>query len=66
VTSYKALKIAKLRFGQWVVIVGAAGGLGYYAIQFAKAMGLKIIAIGQLVSMIFRDFLLRYSRVLYT
>lgn len=45
VTVYAGLRAAKVRPGQWVVIVGAAGGLGYYAVQYAKAMGLKIIAV---------------------
>ena len=45
VTVYKALKTAQLRAGQWVAISGAAGGLGSLAVQYAKAMGLRVIGI---------------------
>lgn len=31
--------------GQWLVIPGAGGGLGHLAVQYAKAMGMRIIAI---------------------
>ncbi|CCH61398.1 hypothetical protein TBLA_0E03440 [Henningerozyma blattae CBS 6284] len=45
VTVYKALKSADLAAGQWVAISGACGGLGSLAIQFAKAMGLRVLGI---------------------
>jgi propanol-preferring alcohol dehydrogenase len=45
VTVYKALKTAELRAGQWVAISGAGGGLGTLAIQYAVAMGLRVVAI---------------------
>ena len=45
ITVYKALKTAELRPGQWVAISGAAGGLGSLAIQYAKAMGLRVLGI---------------------
>lgn len=44
VTTYKALKVAEVKPGQWVAIVGA-GGLGHLAIQYAVAMGMKVIAV---------------------
>ncbi|RYO87823.1 hypothetical protein DL762_004009 [Monosporascus cannonballus] len=44
-TVYKALKESGARPGQHVAIVGAGGGLGSFAIQYAKAMGLHPIAI---------------------
>ena len=44
VTSYKGIKEAELRPGQFISIVGAGGGLGHLAIQYAKAMGLRPIA----------------------
>lgn len=44
-TVYKALKTANLSAGQWVAISGAAGGLGSLAIQYAKAMGLRVVGI---------------------
>ena len=42
---YKGLKESGARPGQTVAIVGAGGGLGSLACQYAKAMGLRIIAI---------------------
>lgn len=45
ITVYKALKESGIRAGQTVAIVGAGGGLGSLACQYAAAMGLNIIAI---------------------
>lgn len=45
ITVYKGLKESGARPGQHVAIVGAGGGLGNMAIQYAKAMGLHVIAI---------------------
>lgn len=45
ITVYKAIKEANLAPGQWVAISGAAGGLGSLAIQYAKAMGLRVLGI---------------------
>ncbi|SCW00636.1 LAFE_0C08592g1_1 [Lachancea fermentati] len=45
VTVYKALKSADLRAGEWVAISGACGGLGSLCIQYAKAMGLRVLGI---------------------
>ncbi|GAB6194958.1 alcohol dehydrogenase AdhP [Lysobacter xanthus] len=44
VTSYKGLKETEARPGQWVAISGI-GGLGHVAVQYAKAMGLRVVAI---------------------
>ncbi|KAG5748574.1 hypothetical protein H9Q72_009295 [Fusarium xylarioides] len=44
-TVYKALKSSGVRPGQSVVIAGAGGGLGTFAIQYAKAMGLRVVAL---------------------
>lgn len=44
VTTFKGLKETEARPGEWVAISGI-GGLGHVAIQYAKAMGLKIVAI---------------------
>ncbi|WP_128926585.1 alcohol dehydrogenase AdhP [Bradyrhizobium guangxiense] len=44
VTTYKGLKETEAKPGEWVVISGV-GGLGHVAIQYAKAMGLKVAAI---------------------
>ncbi|KAL2864239.1 zinc-dependent alcohol dehydrogenase [Aspergillus lucknowensis] len=45
ITVYKGLKESGARPGQIVAIVGAGGGLGCLAQQYAKAMGLRVIAI---------------------
>ncbi|SCV01486.1 LAME_0G16512g1_1 [Lachancea meyersii CBS 8951] len=45
VTVYKALKTADVKPGQWVAISGASGGLGSLAVQYAKAMGLRVLGI---------------------
>jgi propanol-preferring alcohol dehydrogenase len=44
VTSYKALKETGAKAGDFVTIMGAGGGLGHLAIQYAKAMGFQVIA----------------------
>jgi propanol-preferring alcohol dehydrogenase len=44
-TVYKGLKESGARAGQFVAIVGAGGGLGNFALQYAKAMGLHSIAV---------------------
>jgi alcohol dehydrogenase, propanol-preferring len=44
VTTYKGLKETDTRPGEWVAISGV-GGLGHVAIQYAKAMGLKVIGL---------------------
>ena len=44
ITTYKGLKVADVRPGEWVAISGA-GGLGHLAIQYAKAMGLLVCAV---------------------
>lgn len=44
VTVYKALKVTGVRPGQWVAISGI-GGLGHIAVQYAVAMGMRVIAV---------------------
>ncbi|RDU67482.1 alcohol dehydrogenase AdhP [Helicobacter didelphidarum] len=44
VTVYKGLKMTDTRPGEWVTISGI-GGLGHVAVQYAKAMGLRVAAI---------------------
>ena len=44
VTTYKALKETEARPGEWVAISGV-GGLGHVAIQYARAMALKVVAL---------------------
>lgn len=45
ITVYKGLKESGARPGDTVAIVGAGGGLGTMAVQYASAMGLHVIAI---------------------
>lgn len=45
ITVYKALKVADVAPGEWVAITGAGGGLGTLAIQYAMAMGFRVVAI---------------------
>lgn len=44
VTTYKALKLTDAKAGEWVAIYGI-GGLGHVAVQYAKAMGLNVVAV---------------------
>ncbi|KAI1852793.1 hypothetical protein JX266_002334 [Neoarthrinium moseri] len=45
VTAYNALKSCRATPGEWVAVSGAGGGVGALAIQYAKAMGYRVIAI---------------------
>lgn len=44
VTVYKGLKVTDTKPGDWMVISGI-GGLGHMAVQYAKAMGLNVVAV---------------------
>jgi alcohol dehydrogenase, propanol-preferring len=44
VTTYRGLKRTGARPGQWLAVIGV-GGLGHIAIQYARAMGLRVAAI---------------------
>ncbi|MEG6507835.1 alcohol dehydrogenase AdhP [Methyloligella sp. 2.7D] len=44
VTVYKGLKVTDTKPDDWVVISGI-GGLGHVAVQYAKAMGLNVLAV---------------------
>jgi alcohol dehydrogenase, propanol-preferring len=44
VTTYKGIKEAEVRPGEWIAISGI-GGLGHVAVQYAKAMGLHVVAL---------------------
>ncbi|KAK5704109.1 hypothetical protein LTR97_003122 [Elasticomyces elasticus] len=45
VTAYTACKRSAVKPGQWIVMIGAGGGLGHFGVQYAKAMGMRVIAI---------------------
>ena len=44
VTTYKGIKETEARPGEWIAISGV-GGLGHIAIQYARAMGLHVVAV---------------------
>jgi len=44
-TVYRGLKGSNTKAGDWVAIPGAGGGLGHMGIQYAVAMGLRVLAI---------------------
>lgn len=44
ITVYKGLKVADTRPGQFMVVSGI-GGLGHLAVQYAAAMGMRVIAV---------------------
>jgi len=44
VTTYKGIKESEVKPGEWIAISGI-GGLGHVAIQYAKAMGLHVVAL---------------------
>ena len=44
VTTYRGLKRTGARPGQWVTVLGV-GGLGHIAVQYARAMGLRVAAV---------------------
>lgn len=45
VSIYAALKKSNVEPGQWIVIQGAGGGCGHFGIQYAKAMGMRVVAV---------------------
>jgi alcohol dehydrogenase, propanol-preferring len=44
VTTYKGIKVADCKPGDWFVVSGV-GGLGHLAVQYAHAMGLRVAAV---------------------
>ncbi|MFE3514945.1 alcohol dehydrogenase AdhP [Streptomyces sp. NPDC059166] len=44
VTVYKGLKESEVRPGEWVLVSGI-GGLGHIAVQYARAMGMRVVAV---------------------
>ena len=44
ITTYKGIQEADVEPGQWIVI-SRVGGLGHLAVQYAKAMGLRVCAV---------------------
>jgi len=44
VTTYKAIKETEIKAGQWLTIIGL-GGLGHVGLQYALAMGIRVIGV---------------------
>jgi NADPH2:quinone reductase len=45
-TAYHALRsVAEVRAGDWVVVLGAAGGVGLAAVDIARELGARIVAV---------------------
>jgi len=45
VTTYSGIKATETRPGQFLTVIGAAGGLGHLAVQYGVAMGLRVLAL---------------------
>ncbi|KAF4553015.1 Zinc-binding dehydrogenase-like protein 13 [Elsinoe fawcettii] len=45
VTAFKAVKNSGVQAGEWIVVVGAGGGLGLYAVQFAGVRGARVVGV---------------------
>ncbi|TLS26803.1 hypothetical protein PpBr36_04117 [Pyricularia pennisetigena] len=45
VTAYRALKVGGPVAGSWVVVSGAAGGVGALAVAYARAMGCRVVGL---------------------
>lgn len=54
-TAHQAFEVIKLQAGQSILIHAAAGGVGHYAVQLAKARGARVIGTASAGS---RDFVL--------
>jgi len=44
VTAVGAMRVLKVMSGQWLLVLGATGGVGSAAVQIARAEGIKVIA----------------------
>lgn len=44
-SAYVACKWGAVKPGQWIVVIGRGGGIGHFAVQHTKVMGIRIIAI---------------------
>jgi len=44
-TVWRSVLETELKAGEWICFVGSGGGLGHLGVQFAKALGLKIVGV---------------------
>lgn len=44
-TVWRAVLETELKAGEWVCFVGSGGGLGHLGIQFARALGLRVVGV---------------------
>jgi len=66
-TALQALEAGKLTAGQSVLVIGASGGVGTYAVQLAKALGAEVTGVcstgkADLVSSLGADHVVDYTR----
>ena len=65
-TPYNALERAKIRKDEFVVVIGASGNTGVFALQFAKIFGAKTIAISskEWIKDFGADYVIEYENAL--
>lgn len=44
-TVWRSVLQTELKAGEWIALVGSGGGLGHLGVQFAKALGFKVVGI---------------------
>ena len=70
-TALQGFKLAKLSEGQRILIIGASGGVGTYAVQIAKAWGAEVTAVCshrnlELVASLGADHVIDYTEENFT
>ncbi|WWD17603.1 hypothetical protein CI109_102044 [Kwoniella shandongensis] len=45
ITAYKCVQNCNIKPGEWLVVIGAGGGMGHLAVQYARVVGARVIAI---------------------